>query len=97
MAVLVVSLSGPLTACTTITKYEPLIYTVEVPEALRNCSPLPQRPTGDYTQRDVAAFIKRLEAARKDCKMKLKELGNLVDRYNANAQSMKDDFDDKHK
>lgn len=92
MTALVVSLSGALAGCQTIvTKYEPLIYTVEVPQALRSCAGLPKRPVGEYTERDVAEFIIRLNAARKDCKIKLKELVDLIERQNANAIASAED------
>lgn len=75
-----------LSACqTTITKYEPLIYTFDIPQSLRSCANLPKRPTGNYTQKDVGEFIARLDTARRDCKTKLGELVDLIDRQNANA------------
>lgn len=75
---------------TTVTKYEPLIYTVEVPEALRSCANLPKRPSGTYTEREVAEFIARLDNARKDCKTKLEELVGLIDNQNKNALAAKE-------
>ena len=80
-----------LSGCgTTVTKYEPLIYTVEVPEALRSCANLPKRPHDTYTEREVSEFIARLDDARKDCKTKLEELVGLIDRQNENALAVKE-------
>jgi len=91
MALLLLSLVIPLTGCGTIIKYEPLIYTVEVPEALRTCASLPPRPSGTYTQREVSLFIVRLDNARKDCKIKLEELVKLIDVQNQNALELKNE------
>lgn len=79
-----------MTGCKTTEKYNQLIYTIEIPVALRDCADLPKRPSGEYTQREVAAFIARLNDARKDCKNKLHSLRDLVDDQNRNVNEMRE-------
>jgi hypothetical protein len=84
-----------LAGCAATTKYGPLIYTVEIPAALRTCAGLPTRPSGVYTEREVAEFIIKLNAARRDCKLKLKEIVNLIDKQNENALKLKEEWGQK--
>jgi hypothetical protein len=95
MGLCLLSCSVSLSGCTTITKYEPLIYTIEIPAALRTCSGLPKRPTGVYTEREVGEFIAKLNDARLNCKLKLKELTALIDKQNANALKLKEEWGQK--
>jgi hypothetical protein len=68
---------------------------VEIPAALRTCSGLPKRPTGIYTQREVGEFIIKLNSARLDCKLKLKEIIGLIDKQNENALKLKEEWGQK--
>lgn len=49
---------------------------------LRSCANAPSKPQGDYTQKDVAKYIKKYEAAHVDCKEDLSSLNKEIDGFN---------------
>jgi len=67
--ILIIALCVGLTACG---KPDPIeIGPSSLPESLMNCKDAPQKPAGDYTQRDVGAYIVDLHEAHADCKTRL--------------------------
>lgn len=56
--------------------------TYNVPESLQTCAPKPKKPSGGYTQRDVAKYISRLSAAHSDCAEDLAAVNSLVNNAN---------------
>lgn len=61
---------------------------VYVPAELMECAGKPKVKSGTLTQRDVARFIAKLDAARQDCKGDLKALNKVVDLYNKHAKKL---------
>lgn len=45
---------------------------------IRTCSEAPELPTGDYTQREVAEYIVRLESAHTDCQNNLRAVDSFL-------------------
>jgi len=69
-----------LTACGAkppITQIE--IVRPVVPVSLQTCAGMPELPTGDYTQKDVALFIAELADAHGDCESKLGSVMDVID------------------
>lgn len=62
---------------------------VRVPPDLKECASKPAKPTGDFTQKDVARLLKRYEAAHADCKEDLKALNEVVGTHNKKVSGVK--------
>lgn len=66
---LAVALLVTLSACT-----KTIIQPAPIPAALTTCQRAPTKPTGDYTQRDVASYVVDLAEAGADCRAKVDAL-----------------------
>lgn len=54
--------------------------TPQVSVRVVNCKSAPKPPSGtEYTQKDVAVYIAKLESAHRDCKGNLRALNQIVD------------------
>ena len=62
---------------------KPVPVVVHVPEELRECPGLPAKPTGDYTQRDVADYLAQLSRVAQTCKVRLDAVDDILDRQEA--------------
>ena len=62
---------------------------LSLPEALRTCRSAPSVPGPEATQKDVAAFLVALEAARADCKAKHGAVVEVIDDFNARQTDQK--------
>lgn len=67
--ILIIALCGALTACGKPAPIE--VGPSSLPATLMNCKDAPQKPAGDYTQRDVGVYIVGLHEAHADCKTRL--------------------------
>lgn len=56
----------------------PVFVGAEVPDSVRRCLPEPDRLVGDFTQRDVAAYIVKLRHARNNCAANLAAVDNIL-------------------
>lgn len=77
MALCALLSAASLTGCSRLAPMLTEVLRVQPPQAplsLRQCLPRPDPPTGDYTQRDVAAFIVRLDERGEDCASHLQAL-----------------------
>lgn len=71
-----------LSACSPGARINPTSFVgASVPVALRSCSGEPARLEGDFTQRDVAAYIVRLRAAHADCSGNLAAVDQILNNY----------------
>lgn len=72
-----------LSACASTQSMQPQVRTETIPvgppEALLTCRVQPPAPRGEYTQRDVAAYIARLAEAGEDCRSKLSAVKKWAD------------------
>ena len=66
-----------LAACSSGPKIEPVIVTTAPPE-LTTCKNAPEKPEGDYTQKNVAVYLIDLYYAWADCSTKLATLRALA-------------------
>lgn len=71
------------------------LRSVEVPVSLRHCLTSPAKPKGEYTQRDVALYIVKLNASRNDCAYRLSAVDKLlinnrvaIDAFNAQQAAL---------
>lgn len=55
----------------------------EVSPALLVCADAPAKPTGSYTQKDVARFVTKLGAAHQDCKGNLASVRSVLEDFHA--------------
>ena len=54
-----------------------------IPDALTTCQNAPQKPKGDYTQRDVAGYVTDLHYAWQDCHGKVRALNDYNEKIRA--------------
>lgn len=86
MGLLLTCFAAPLTACQTETVYVTRLVVPQVSPAIRTCPDQPKKPTGEYTQRDVASFTAKLNAAHRACKSNLKAVDETLKSFEEKAK-----------
>ena len=89
MAMLLLCCAALLSACQSKGPNEVRIATYEVPKSLLTCKNPPQKPQGNYKQRQVASYVTRLYGAYEDCKQKLSRVDKLLDAQQARVGAEK--------
>ena len=51
---------------------------IEPPASIMECPPAPAPPTGEYTQRDVAAYISKLYEAHQICGTSMEKIREFI-------------------
>ena len=77
-----VALSLALTACkTTTVNRDVRVISPDVPADLLDCAVRPDKPFGQFTQKDVSRYLVKLEDAHADCKGNLGAVKKIVTEF----------------
>ena len=77
-----VALSLALTACsTTQINRNVSVISPDVPPDLLDCAVRPDKPFGQFTQKDVSRYLVKLEDAHADCKGNLSAVTKIVTEF----------------
>lgn len=61
----------------------------KIPKSLLECSVEPKKPKGEFTQREVAVYILRLQAALRDCKGDLRSIRKILKSYEKKLEELR--------
>jgi uncharacterized lipoprotein YajG len=78
----ILSLTLILGGCSTRPEVKFVNSTFTQSPELKSCADAPLKPKSNYTQRDVAKYIKKQQFAHADCKEDLQALNKEISGYN---------------